>query len=43
MTTVKITNTDEGLLVERVGNENVNENENDNENEGRDEATEPVQ
>ena len=36
MATVKITQTDEGLLVERVGNENVNENdnENDNENEG---------
>ena len=32
MTTVKITQTDEGLLVERVGNENVNDNENDNEN-----------
>ena len=35
MTTVKITQTDEGLLVERVGNENGNENDNDNEeNEG---------
>ena len=35
MTTVKITQTDEGLLVERVGNdnENVNDNENDNDNE----------
>ena len=33
MTTVKITQTDEGLLVERVGNGNVNDNENDNENE----------
>ena len=45
MTTVKITQTDEGLLVERVGNDNVNENDNDNENEneGRDEAAEPVQ
>lgn len=32
MTTVKITQTDEGLLVERVGNENGNENDNDNEN-----------
>lgn len=41
MTTVKITNTDEGLLVERVGNDNDNENE--NKNEGRDEAAEPVQ
>ena len=35
MTTVKITQTDEGLLVERVGNENDNDNDNDNEeNEG---------
>lgn len=42
MATVKITQTDEGLLVERVGenngnngNDNDNENENDNEeNEG---------
>lgn len=33
MTTVKITQTDEGLLVERVGNENVNENDNDNKSE----------
>ena len=33
MTTVKITQTDEGLLVERVGNENGNENDNDNDNE----------
>ena len=33
MTTVKITQTDEGLLVERVGNENDNGNDNDNENE----------
>ena len=32
MTTVKITQTDEGLLVERVGNENVNENDNENNN-----------
>ena len=37
MTTVKITQTDEGLLVERVGNENVNENENDNDNEENEE------
>ena len=43
MATVKITQTDEGLLVERVGNENDNENDNENENEGRDEAVEPVQ
>ena len=43
MATVKITQTDEGLLVERVGNENDNENDNENENEGRDEAAEPVQ
>ena len=41
MATVKITQTDEGLLVELVGNEN--DNDNDNENEGRDEAAEPVQ
>lgn len=41
MPTVKITNTDEGVIVERVGNDN--ENENENENEGRDEAAEPVQ
>lgn len=35
MATVKITQTDEGLLVERVGNDNVNDNDNDNEeNEG---------
>ena len=33
MTTVKITQTDEGLLVERVGNDNVNDNVNDNDNE----------
>lgn len=36
MTTVRITQTDEGLLVERVGennvNDNVNVNDNDNEN-----------
>lgn len=45
MATVKITQTDEGLLVERVGENNGNDNENDNENEneGRDEAAEPVQ
>ena len=43
MATVKITQTDEGVIVERVGNENDNENENENENEGRDEAAEPVQ
>ena len=41
MPTVKITNTDEGVIVEHVGNENGNENE--NKNEGRDEAAEPVQ
>ena len=41
MATVKITQTDEGVIVERVGNEN--DNDNDNENEGRDEAAEPVQ
>lgn len=33
MTTVKITQTDEGLLVERVGNGNDNVNDNDNDNE----------
>ena len=34
MTTVKITQTDEGLLVERVGDNNGNNgNDNDNENE----------
>ena len=43
MATIKITNTDEGVIVERVGNENDNENDNENENEGRDEAAEPVQ
>ena len=43
MATVKITQTDEGVIVERVGNENDNENDNENENEGRDEAAEPVQ
>ena len=39
MTTVKITQTDEGLLVERVGNENGN-NWNDNENENDNEENE---
>lgn len=35
MATVKITQTDEGVIVERVGNDNVNDNDNDNEeNEG---------
>ena len=29
MTTVKITQTDEGLLVERVGNDNGNDNDNE--------------
>ena len=43
MATVKITQTDEGVIVERVGNDNENVNENENENEGRDEAAEPVQ
>lgn len=45
MATVKITQTDEGVIVERVGENNGNDNENDNENEneGRDEAAEPVQ
>lgn len=47
MATIKITNTDEGVIVERVGNNgnngNENGNENDNKNEGRDEAAEPVQ
>lgn len=34
MTTVKITQTDEGLLVERVGENNGNnDNDNDNDNE----------
>ena len=40
MATVKITQTDEGLLVERVGNEN--DNDNDNENEGRSDTRESV-
>lgn len=40
MTTVKITQTDEGLLVERVGNENVNENDNENENDNDNEENE---
>ena len=43
MATVKITQTDEGVIVERVGENNGNNNDNDNENEGRDEAVEPVQ
>ena len=43
MATVKITQTDEGVIVERVGNANDNENDNENEHEGRDEAVEPVQ
>ena len=43
MPTVKITNTDEGVIVERVGNNGNNGNENGNKNEGRDEAAEPVQ
>ena len=42
MATVKITQTDEGLLVERVGNENDNENDNENENEGRSDTRESV-
>ena len=38
MTTVKITQTDEGLLVERVGENNGNnDNDNDNENEENEE------
>ena len=40
MPTVKITNTDEGVIVERVGNEN--DNENDNKNEGRSDTREFV-
>ena len=40
MATVKITQTDEGVIVERVGNNNGNEN--DNENEGRSDTREPV-
>ena len=36
MATVKITQTDEGLLVERVGNENGNENDNKSEEEAPD-------
>lgn len=39
MTTVKITQTDEGLLVERVGENNVNDNENDNDNKSEEEAS----
>lgn len=38
MATVKITNTDEGLLVERVGENNGNnDNDNDNENNNKSE------
>ena len=33
MATVKITQTDEGVIVERVGNDNENVNENDNKSE----------
>ena len=33
MATVKITQTDEGVIVERVGNDNENVNENENESE----------
>ena len=40
MATIKITNTDEGVIVERVGNENDNENE--NKNEGRSDTRESV-
>ena len=40
MATVKITQTDEGLLVERVGNENVNENDNENDNKSEEGASE---
>ena len=40
MATIKITNTDEGVIVERVGNENGNENDNDNE--GRSDTRESV-
>ena len=39
MATVKITQTDEGLLVERVGENNGN-NDNDNENESEEGASE---
>ena len=38
MPTVKITNTDEGVIVERVGNDN----EKDNKNEGRSDTRESV-
>lgn len=38
MPTVKITNTDEGVIVERVGNDN----ENKNKNEGRSDTGESV-
>ena len=40
MATVKITQTDEGVIVEPVGNENDNENE--NKNEGRSDTRESV-
>ena len=33
MATIKITNTDEGVIVERVGNNGNNGNDNDNKNE----------
>ena len=39
MATVKITQTDEGVIVERVGDNN---NENENENEGRSDTRESV-
>ena len=40
MTTVKITQTDEGLLVERVGENNGNNgNDNENDNKNEEEAT----
>ena len=42
MTTVKITQTDEGLLVERVGENNNYDNDNENENEGRSDTREFV-
>ena len=43
MATIKITNTDEGLLVERVGENNGNnDNDNENENEGRSDTRESV-
>ena len=40
MATVKITQTDEGLLVERVGENNGNNgNDNENDNKNEEEAT----